>query len=146
MKKAFQVILGILGVLLVIGLFAGEKNDSASSTADSSAASQPKKETLKISAADLSSGYEKNEVAMDERLKGKIIEVSGVVQSIDKDFTDSIVLLLAAKNQFMPARMGLNDSEKAKAIQLEKGKRVEVRCENMSRVVGSPSGRGCVLL
>ncbi|MCX0116691.1 OB-fold putative lipoprotein, partial [Escherichia coli] len=34
--------------------------------------------------------YEENEVATDEQLKGKLIAVRGIVQSIDKDFTDSI--------------------------------------------------------
>ncbi|WP_214275981.1 OB-fold protein, partial [Escherichia coli] len=88
--------------------------------------------------------YEENEVATDEQLKGKLIAVRGIVQSIDKDFTDSIIIKFRTENEFMPARMEMQDSEKSTAAALKKGEQVTVICEKMSRIVGSPSGRNCV--
>ncbi|EHU9132986.1 hypothetical protein KZW37_002823, partial [Escherichia coli] len=88
--------------------------------------------------------YDENEVATDEKMKGKLISVKGVVQSIDKDFTDSIIISLRTDNEFMPARMEMEDSEKSAAIALKKGQQVTVICERMSRIVGAPSGRDCV--
>lgn len=67
--------------------------------------------------------YEENEVATDENMKGKLISVNGVVQSIDKDFTDSIIIGLQTDNQFMPARMEMENSEKATAVALKKDSR-----------------------
>lgn len=77
-------------------------------------------------------------------MKGKLISVNGVVQSIDKDFTDSIIIGLQTDNQFMPARMEMENSEKATAVALKKGQQVTVICKKMIRVMGAPSGRDCI--
>lgn len=54
--------------------------------------------------------YDENEVAADEKIAGWKVEVTGVVQSIDKDFTGSIVVLLKSDNNFMPARFGMEET------------------------------------
>lgn len=144
MKKLFKWIGIALLVLFVIGLVSGKKEGGGSGGAGPQASAAPKP-IHSTTAQALFADYEANEVATDERMKGMLVEVTGTVQSIDKDFTDSIVLALQTSNQFMPARMGLNDAEKPKAIQLSKGAKVVVLCERMSRVVGSPSGRNCSL-
>lgn len=112
---------------------------------DGPAASAPAapKEVLKVSAGQLFKAYEDNEVATDEGMKGKTVEVSGTVQAIDKDAFDNIVINLRTSNEFMPARMQMKDSEKAAAIAMKKGVKVAVQCEKVSRIVGSPSGRDC---
>lgn len=102
-----------------------------------------KKTVYQTTARKLFNDYDENEVAVDERLKGKIVAVTGIVQSIDKDFTDSIIISLKTDNQFMPARMDMKDSQKAKAMSLKKGKQVVIVCEKMSRLMGAPSGRNC---
>ncbi|WP_261467553.1 OB-fold putative lipoprotein [Serratia fonticola] len=53
----------------------------------------------------LFNAYEENEVAMDEQMKEKLIAVTGIVQSIDKDFTGSVVIHLKTNNQFMPGKL-----------------------------------------
>lgn len=42
---------------------------------------------------------------MDEQMKEKLIAVTGIVQSIDKDFTGSVVIHLKKNNQFMPGKL-----------------------------------------
>lgn len=101
------------------------------------------KEIVKIDAKTLFSTYEDNEVAADESFKEKLIEVSGKVQSIDKDAFDSIVINFKTDNEFMPAHMKLEDSEKATAMALKKGVKATVRCEKMARIMGSPYGSDC---
>jgi hypothetical protein len=44
----------------------------------------------------------------------------------------------------MAASMEMQDSEKNTALTLKKGSQVEVVCQRMSRVIGTPSGRRCV--
>lgn len=97
----------------------------------------------KTTATELFSDYEKNEVNTDEKIKGKVVEISGSVQSIDKDFTDSIIIKLKTSNEFMPARLRIDDSQKQNAMMLNKGDEVTLRCQKMSRIMGSPSGRDC---
>lgn len=157
MKKVLKWIFYIFVGLMVIGYFAGKKEDGNTSTsstqtsqstsaanASPAEATPPQKPVYQTTARKLFNDYDENEVAVDEQLKGKLIAVTGIVQSIDKDFTDSIVISLKTDNQFMPARMDMKDSEKSTAMGLKKGKQVVIICERMSRVVGSPSGRKCV--
>ena len=151
MKKLLKWIFYIFVVLMIIG-YVTSKNDrssspsnSPSSSANNSASqeSEPQKKVFKTTARQLFKAYDENEVATDEQMKGMLVSVKGVVQSIDKDFTNSIIVRLQTDNQFMPASMEMNDSEKEKAVSLKKGQQVTVICEKMSRMVGSPSGRSC---
>lgn len=87
--------------------------------------------------------YDENEVAADNKIGDRKVEVKGIVQSIDKDFTGSVVVLLQSGNEFMPARFGMEDTEKAKASRLVKGQQIIIICEKMMLLVGSPSGSRC---
>lgn len=86
MKKFFKWILYIIVALVVIGYFADDKKDSAANTSTSSestpAVAAPAKEVYKTTANALFKDYDDNEVAADEKMKGKTIEVSGTVQSL----------------------------------------------------------------
>ncbi len=76
-------------------------------------------------------------------MKGKLIQVNGTIQSIDKDPFDNIVIALRTSNQFMPSRLTLKDSEKSKAISAKKGSKVVLQCKKMSRLIGLPNGKDC---
>ncbi|WP_407044010.1 OB-fold protein [Enterobacter asburiae] len=89
--------------------------------------------------------YNQNEVLADENMKGKLVRVTGAIASIDKNFTDSIVINLLAKDEFTTASLEMNDSEKNKVLKLRKGQHVTITCESMMRVLDSPSGSDCVL-
>lgn len=150
MKKFFKWIFYIFVALIVLGYIASKGDDTSAVASDSSGstsvetrAAPAEKKVFQTTARQLASAYEENEVATDEKMKGQLVSVKGIVQSIDKDFTDSIIISFKTDNKFMPARMQMKDSEKSTAISLKKGEQVTVVCERMSRVVGSPSGRSC---
>ncbi|MEN4561959.1 OB-fold protein [Pantoea agglomerans] len=156
MKKFLKWIFYVFVGLMVIGYFAGKNDDTKTSSSTSQASqsssanasenaeeSPTQKPIYQTTARKLFNDYEENEVAVDEQLKGKIVAMTGIVQSIDKDFTDSIIISLKTDNEFMPARLKMKDSQKAAAIALKKGKQVVIMCENMSRIIGAPSGRNC---
>lgn len=140
MKKVFKWVGIVFLVLIVIGIIAGNDENSTG------AASTPEKpaEVFKITSTELFNAYEANEVATDENLKGKLVEVSGTVDSIDKDAFDNIVIHLRTPNQFMSTSLQVDESEKGKAIALSKGAKVAIRCDKMMRLMGSPSGSDCV--
>ncbi|MLP05891.1 hypothetical protein DQD89_07360 [Salmonella enterica subsp. enterica] len=160
MRKFFKWVLIIFVVLVVIGVIAGngkdQKESAQTSAAPAPAATQaaaaprkpapakPGKEVVTVTANELQQAYDENEVAADELMKGKIIAVSGTVQSIDKNFMDSVVIQLKTKNEFMPASMTMERSEKEAAMKLRKGQKVVIRCENMNKIMGSPAGSDCV--
>lgn len=100
---------------------------------------------MNVTAAQLFAGYEANEVSADERYKGKALLVTGKIASIDKDFTDGIVLRLSTSNPFQTVDANLEDSEKPKAGRLAKGETVRVQCEGNGMVIGSPQLGDCVI-
>lgn len=134
------LILAGMASVFVIGLVGCGDGGQQSSSYSTPAAP---KEVVKITAAQLFAAYDDNEVATDEGFKGKIVQVSGTVQSIDKDAFDNIVINFKTSNQFMPAHMKMDDSEKAAAIAMKKGVKASVQCQKMARMVGSPYGSGC---
>lgn len=148
MKKLLKWVGIVFGVLIAIGIIFGEKpkGDGAAPAAAAPAAKEAAKEVVKLSAGELFSSYEANEVATDEKLKGKLVEVSGTVQAIDKDAFDKIVVRLRTTNQFMPASMYVDDAQKSKAMALNKGVKAVLRCERVSRMIGAPHGSDCTIL
>ena len=130
----------ILGIIVIIFVWNWLRSDDSSAPSD---APTPTREVVQYTANDLYDAYESNEVATDIALKGKIVEVSGIVQSIDKSVFDSMFVRLSTRNQFNSASMMLNSSEEAKVAALRKGQFVVIRCAKMGRTIGSPSGRDC---
>lgn len=123
----------------------GKKSILAGASEGKDSESGPTKEVYKTTAKQLYQDYEANEVAADEKMKGKLIEVSGVIESIDKDAFDNIVLHLKTGNSFAAAMITLKDSEKDAAIKLKKGNKITVICTSMLRLLSSPNGRKCTI-
>ena len=100
---------------------------------------------MPVAAAQLFSDYQGNEVAADEKYKGRTLLVSGSVTDIKKDFTDSIVVHLRTSNQFMSIDAHVEDSEKGKAMQLKKGDSAILRCVGGGMVIGHPQLSDCTI-
>ena len=138
-------------LLLVIGS-AGSKQTSPPTTAAPPTvnpvpvrtAAPPKQPDLSVSANTLFNEYQANEVAADEKFKGKRLLVSGKVASIDKGVMGGLHLRLATSNEFMSVMCSMEDSEKATVAKLQKGESVNVLCEGNGMVIGSPSLDDCV--
>ena len=95
---------------------------------------------------DLFQQYKANEVATDNALAGKTVQITAPVKSIDKDFTDSAVLMFATGEEFSDMGASLEDSEKSKAALLSRGQIVTVQCKTMRRIMESPRGSECELV
>lgn len=131
-------------VLIVIGLiFGDDKQVATGQSAGAGNQSDPVVEPYKTTARELFAAYEENEVATDLQIDKRPVEIVGIVQGINKDFTDEIVIELTTSNQFMPARINLIEGHEATAASLKKGQKVTFLCEKMMRLIGSPSGSDC---
>jgi hypothetical protein len=80
---------------------------------------------IKVSALQLYTDYDANEVSADNKYKGKILQVSGIVGEIRKDFTNNIIVELKVGDIFkkVDCRFGKDNSETA---DLSKGQKVTV--------------------
>ncbi|KVZ38636.1 OB-fold protein [Burkholderia ubonensis] len=154
MKKLLKIVLGGVLALIIIGVIFGKKPapgtsstsnlvSETSTTSSSETESKKPVEKVSVTASALFAAYEKNEVAADQKYKGKALSVSGTIQSIDKDAFDNIVVKLRSSNEFMPVNAYLSKEHEALAASLEKGKKVTWTCEGDGRLIGSPMLRDC---
>lgn len=90
---------------------------------------EPKKEeVLKVSAVDLASAYEENEVKADKDFKGKTIETSGIINNIGVTFGETYIVLSSGKDfSITDVQCFFNDkSEIDKIVNLKKGDTVTI--------------------
>jgi hypothetical protein len=143
-QKILAGFFGSIALILIIGAIGG-KTPAPSGGSMSQTPTPPQKEIVRATAQELFDAYESNEVATDIRLKGKIIEISGSVQSIDKSVFDSMFVSLQTRNQFMPTKVQPNKQDESKIAGLRRGQQVVFQCQRIKRWVGSPMGEDCVL-
>lgn len=148
---ALIVIGCMFGGCFVLGAIgsAAKKNDGEQARAPSApqpkSAPAPKAQAVPVTALELFKDYQGNEVAADGRYKGRTLLVTGTVSEVKKDFTDSIVIHLRSSNPFMSIDAHVEDSETAKAAQLNKGDTVTLRCEGRGMVIGRPQLGDCLV-
>jgi ketosteroid isomerase-like protein len=139
-RKAHIVSFLFLAVFCILA--AGSMDTPATTGTDSSPARGP---AQNVSAERLFLDYQRNEVSADSMYKGRTLAVTGTVTSINKDFTDSVYLMLETSNEFMGVHANLRGSEVSKASTLSKGSTVTVVCEGSGMIVGSPMLTDCVI-
>jgi hypothetical protein len=148
-RDPFKIIGIILLALVAWSFFSSVYKgytDRAAQVAGISGASSENRSVYKTTASALYKDYETNEVATDRKIGGAIVEVSGTIASIDKDFADNAVINLVAGNEFLPASFLLVDTQKAIAGTLAKGQTIVIRCQKMIRIIGSPHGTDCLIV
>lgn len=101
-------------------------------------------EARSITAQALFEDYQANEVAADNKYKGKWLLVSGTVSSIDKSAFGALIVRLQTGNEFMSAMAEMDKSEKERVAVLNKGDQVRVLCKGRGIVIGMPSLTDCV--
>jgi hypothetical protein len=89
--------------------------------------------------------YETNEVATDLRIRGKIVNVTGTVTSINKNAFDQPYITLDNGSWINPTILNIKKQDEAKVAKLRKGQRVYVSCPKMKRWAGSPWGEDCTV-
>ena len=88
MKKRFIFLgLAVFGLLLMSACSAPPTRHTAP-------------EVIEISATDLYSAYEANQVAADQKYKGRLLEVTGVITSIGKDILGSPYIVLGSGDEW----------------------------------------------
>lgn len=87
---------------------------------------------LTVSATTLFQDYKANEVAADQKYKGKILRVSGTIDNIGKDILDNMyVSLKVGQYSILGVQCFFADSHKSKLVSLRKEQQLTVvgRCD-----------------
>ncbi len=92
----------------------------------------------------LDRAYHRNEVATQDAISGRDVQLTGIIQSINEEF-GSVEIDLRT-HQFLPAGMMMRAGSKKIAATLSRGQQVTIRCRHVERLLGSPAGRQCVFV
>jgi hypothetical protein len=137
-----KVVLGIAVFIIAISFFA---NKSASSSNSATTAAAPAAPTaIVVDAKKLFADYASNEVAADEMYKGKQIELTGTVESINKDMMDDIYVSIGV-GDFKNIHCTINKEYKSNAAQLKKGQTVTIQGEGGTMIIGTPVIDNCII-
>jgi hypothetical protein len=97
--------------------------------------------TMQISAIDLIAAYDNNAVRADQLYKGKVLDVTGIVASIQSDF-----LRIMGTSDFLGVYCNFSGSNLSKLAVLSKGQSVTVRGTCDGEKLGAPWLDDCVLI
>ncbi|MCW1888274.1 MAG: OB-fold putative lipoprotein [Candidatus Moranbacteria bacterium] len=108
---------------------------------------QPKAPEVTVTSAVLAKDYKENEVSADVKYKGKLIELSGKVASVDNGTFDNeiIVRLTDGQYDFSGPMCYMKPSEHDKVVDFKKGQAVTLIGEGNSATIGSPMLKSCVI-
>jgi len=87
-------------------------------------ATQP---AIQVSATQLYADYEANEIAADQKYKGKVLVVSGTIGDIAKDIADDIYVTLKGDDVIGDVQCFFSEAHTSTAAQLQKGQKITVK-------------------
>lgn len=155
-KKWWVILIGIfiiLGTIASGGENKSDKNNTAESNQEekvaeeSTAPEAPKTPEVTVTSPVLAKAYKDNEVAADQKYKGKLIEISGKVTGVDNGTFDNeiIVKLSDGEYDFTGPMCYMKPSEHDKVINYSKGQQVTLIGTGNSATIGSPMLKDCVI-
>ena len=98
-----------------------------------------------VTANQLQSDYENNEVAGDQKYKGKALFISGVVRSINRGIGENYYISLqGGRNMFMEPHAKMADGYENYLANLQKGQTVHLVCLGNGMLIGSAMLNECV--
>lgn len=97
LKRWWIWVLIVLGIFIIIGSIGGSDKTGPTSQNTPVAAPEP---AFSLTAIKMASDYKENEVAADAKYKGKLVELSGTVDTIGKDISDTPYIAFETENQY----------------------------------------------
>lgn len=143
MNKPLKTIFSLL-VFSAFALMALGSKDSDKNTEAQIQESLKTTAPIDISAPQLYAEYEENGVAADQNYKGKVLRVTGIVNSIDKDIMDNIYVALQGNDIIGDVQCFFSDDNANKAAQLKKGQKITVigKCDGKMMNIMM---KGCIM-
>lgn len=145
-KKLLWIVVGLFVLLMVIGAMSGGGETSATGDATEEAeVAAPAAPPVEVTAQALEAAYQANEMAAQQQYGEATLLVTGMINSIQLDFSDDPYLVLTGSNPYMGPQAHLADNSKAAAASLTKGQQVTLLCDGVGEVVGTPMLKDCQL-
>ena len=122
-------------IILVVWVFAAiwvaasgkfSSNSESDSTPTAAVKSETIPEALQIDANELFQAYAANEVAADQRFKGKLLQVWGVVRAVQKDLLNNPFVVIGGTGALDGVQCSFPDSAEGALAQLRIGEMIKV--------------------
>lgn len=128
-SKVKKIVGGIVALIVVLFVIALLAPDSKNSSGAPPAAINDAAPDLSVVAERIVADYTANEVSADQKYKGKLIEVTGAVDSIGKDLFDHpYVTVGSGGEEFeLTVQCALRNGQESAAAGLSKGQMVKLR-------------------
>ncbi|MBE0446027.1 OB-fold protein [Psychrobacter sp. FME5] len=142
-----KILIGIVVafiLLMIIGALLGDDTTDSTTNSEVSSSAEPA-ELIAVTARELFTAYDKNEVAADKQFKGKMLEVTATVSSIDSGFSDNAIVQLNTGNDFQSVSAEGDETFTDIASTLNKGQEVTMICQGGGEIIGSPMLDNCVI-
>jgi hypothetical protein len=143
------LIWGIIAIVLGVNfpsIITGSNNANLGPIKTQAPTNEAPPEILKTTAASLFQAYESNEVLADNTMRGKVVEVTGKIQSIDKNTFGTIILSMETGSTFNTVRITVDDAQTQIAEILHKGSEITANCKDMKRIFRAPFGTDCKII
>lgn len=122
----------IIIVIVGIGGSAGKNNsnDNTTQTSSSTATQQNTKteELLEVDYKVLYNDYQENPISADTKYKGKILKLTGIVDTIDREIAGNTYITFKI-DYLKDIRITFKKSEESKVAELKKGQSVTIKGE-----------------
>lgn len=122
-------------------------SDKGSDARSASSTNTPPPEAMKVTAMQIINDYKDNGVAADAKYKNKLVEVSGVVDTIDKDILDTPYIALESYEYAIVDRIQcmFSKSDEVQLATVAKGQQITLR-GNVEGKLGNVIIRDCQIV
>ena len=129
------LILSLVGIIILAIIFGsvsaaqnstkvnGQKSSSAQSNQNTAVQQTP---AMQVTATQLAADYKANQVAADAKYKGKVIEVSGTIDTIGEDIMNNPYVSLDDGDIITSVQCSFNQSDQAQLASLQKGAQINL--------------------
>jgi hypothetical protein len=98
-----------------------------------------------VTAGRLFADYEENEVSADNKYRGKLLEVTGVIKKISKDFLDKPYVELLTGDRYGLKEVWAYFDDEGLLGKLRKGEKLVLRCRGSGATMSTPMLKSCTL-
>lgn len=132
-------------IILIILIGSGGKSKQANTNNSTRQNQEPVVEAIVVSSEALRKAYKANEVSGDNQYKGKLVEISGTVNTIGKDVLDEAYVTFETSEQyaFDKVQCMFKEDQQSLLADLKKGQSIKVQGTVSGVSIGSVIVRNC---
>jgi hypothetical protein len=112
----------LLGLMVLLALGSGKTPEQESKSVKSESPA------IEVAAPKLFADYNANEIAADDKYKGRVLVVSGTVEDLGKDIMDQMYLTLKTDDVIKSVQAFFAAEHKSRLASMKKGDSVRVKC------------------